>query len=184
MYSMSCEPFTCCSMAAATDCDTTSALAPGSTVLTVTCGGTTWGYWAIGRPNAASAPVRIMMSATTVDRTGRSMKKFSMARSLAGCDLDRLDRRARADLADAFDHDFFARAQAALHDPLVAMAQARDDRPRLDLVVGADHKHRLLSLQLPHGLLRNGNRLGRFEDRHADTHEEARPQDPLGVGHR
>ncbi len=80
MYSMSCEPFTCCSMAAATDCDTISALAPGSDVVTVTCGGTTCGYCEIGRPRAASAPVRIMTSAITVERTGRSMKKSSMAR--------------------------------------------------------------------------------------------------------
>src|SRR5438477_8059799 len=79
MQSMSCEPLTCCSMEAATDCDTTSALAPGKLVVTVTCGGTTCGYWAIGRPSAASTPTRIMISAMTVEKTGRSMKKLSMA---------------------------------------------------------------------------------------------------------
>ncbi len=79
---MSCAPFTCCSMDAATDCDTTSALAPGKTAFTVTCGGTTCGYWAIGSVNAASVPTRIMRSAITVENTGRSMKKLSMARAL------------------------------------------------------------------------------------------------------
>jgi len=74
MYSMSCEPLTCCSMGAATDCATTSALAPAKLVLTVTCGGTTCGYWAIGRLRAASAPTTIMTSAMTVEKTGRSMK--------------------------------------------------------------------------------------------------------------
>jgi len=80
MYSMSCEPFTCCSMAAATDCDTISALAPGERR----------GHRDLRRHHlrilrdrqarAASAPVRIMTSAITVERTGRSMKKSSMAR--------------------------------------------------------------------------------------------------------
>src|SRR5262245_38493496 len=118
---MSCEPFTCCSMAAATDCDTISALAPGSTVFTVTCGGTTCGYWAIGRPSAASAPVRIMISASTVDRTGRSMKKLSMARLRLCRGEDGLDRRAGAHLAGALDHHALAGAQAARHHPLVAV---------------------------------------------------------------
>src|SRR2546426_5687230 len=79
---MSWEPLTCCSMEAATDCDTTSALAPGKLVVTVTWGGTTCGYCEIGRPTAASAPTRIMSSAMTVEKTGRSMKKLSMACAL------------------------------------------------------------------------------------------------------
>src|SRR5208282_2481582 len=74
---MSWEPLTCCSMGAATDCATTSALAPGKVVDTVTWGGTTWGYWAIGRPRIESAPIRIMTSAMTVEKTGRSMKKLN-----------------------------------------------------------------------------------------------------------
>src|ERR1700687_5172528 len=79
---MSCEPVTCCSMEAAADCDTTSALAPGKLVVTVTWGGTTCGYWAIGRLTAASAPTRIMSSAMTVEKTGRSIKKLSMGSTL------------------------------------------------------------------------------------------------------
>ena len=75
---MSCEPLTCCSMGAATDCATTSALAPGKLVVTVTCGGTTCGYCAIGSSTAASTPTRIMMSAMTVEKTGRSMKKLNI----------------------------------------------------------------------------------------------------------
>src|SRR4030095_10248714 len=74
---MSWAPLTCCSMEAATDCDTTSALAPGKLVVTVTCGGTTCGYWAMGSPSTASPPTRTMISAMTVEKTGRSMKKLS-----------------------------------------------------------------------------------------------------------
>ena len=74
---MSWEPLTCCSTGAATDCATTSALAPGKLVVTVTWGGTTCGYCAIGSSSAASAPTAIMMSAMTVEKTGRSMKKLS-----------------------------------------------------------------------------------------------------------
>src|SRR5271157_3248622 len=74
---MSWEPLTCCSMGAATDCATTSALAPGKEVDTVTWGGTTCGYWAIGRPRIDSPPTAIMSSAITVEKTGRSMKKLN-----------------------------------------------------------------------------------------------------------
>src|SRR5260221_8198900 len=90
MYSMSCAPFTCCSIDAATDCDTTFALAPGKTAFTVTWGGTTCGYWAIGRPTAARAPTRIISSAMTEEKTGRSIKKLSMALALS---LGRYDYR-------------------------------------------------------------------------------------------
>src|SRR5258706_20231 len=79
MYSMSCAPLTCCSMDAATDSETTLAWAPGKVAFPVPWGGTTCGYCAIGRPNAASAPDRIMSSAMTVESTGRSMKKLSIA---------------------------------------------------------------------------------------------------------
>src|SRR5262245_40073854 len=100
-----------------------------------------------------------MMSATTVDRTGRSMKKFSMASLRVGGDGDRLHRRASADLADAFDHNALTRSEAARHDPVIAKPASRDDLARLDLAVGTDHEHRLRSLQLLHGLLRNADRL-------------------------
>src|SRR4030095_16445934 len=81
---MSWAPLTCCSIGAATDCATTSAFAPGKLVVTVTWGGTTCGYCAIGRPSAARAPTRIMTSAITVDKTGRAMKRLSMALFLNG----------------------------------------------------------------------------------------------------
>src|SRR5258705_10373126 len=105
MYSMSCAPFTCCSIDAATDCDTTFALAPGKTAFTVTWGGTTCGYWAIGSPTAARAPTRIMSSAMTVEKTGRSIKKLSMACALRlrRCD-DRFNRHAGTDDANALHY--------------------------------------------------------------------------------
>src|SRR5437762_9312724 len=153
MYSMSCEPLTCCSMEAATDCDTTSALAPGKLVVTVTCGGTTCGYCAIGRFTAASPPTKIMTSAMTVEKTGRSMKKLNMTRPwmiYSTCSASRIDggntpgsafllrcRRRRAGTGMAVDdcsHDrLHRRAGSNLADPLdhdsIAGVEATVDDP-------------------------------------------------------
>src|SRR3989442_10190104 len=120
MYSMSCAPLTCCSIDAATDSETTLALAPGNAAFTVTWGGTTCGYCAIGRPNAASAPDRIMSSAITVESTGRSMKKLSMVVCLLrGRERDGPDGRPGPDFAGSLDHDAIARGEAARDDPFV-----------------------------------------------------------------
>src|SRR5258706_10496195 len=185
MYSMSCAPFTCCSIDAATDCDTTFALAPGKTAFTVTWGGTTCGYWAIGRPTPARAPTRIMSSAMTVEKTGRSMKKLSMPRGLSlGRRYARLPLRAGTKLADAFHHHAVSRGQAARGHPVVADAIAGDDLPRLHLVACGDHVHRLRSLQLLHRLLRDADRGRTVERSDADSYEQARPQKAIGIGHR
>src|SRR5258706_1091700 len=148
---MSCAPLTCCSIDAATDCDTTSALAPGKTAFTVTWGGTTCGYCAIGSPTPASTPTRIMSSAMTVEKTGRSMKKLSMAAPLCLCgDDDRLHDRAGSNLADTFHHDPVSGGEAARDHPVGAEQVARHDLPFLRLVAGADHVHRLRFLELLH----------------------------------
>src|SRR5882762_4104471 len=177
MYSMSWAPFTCCSIDAATDCDTTSALAPGKTAFTVTWGGTTCGYWAIGSPTAASAPTRIMSSAMTVEKTGRSMKKLSIGRF-------RLHLHAGTDLADAFHNDPLSGVQAACDYPVVVEAVAGHDLPRLDLVAGGDHVHRFQSLQLLHCLLRNADCRRALERSDANAHEEAGSQQAFRIGHR
>src|SRR5436189_1954929 len=78
MYSMFFAPLICCSIGAATDCTTTSALAPGKVVCTCTCGGTICGYCEMGRPKPASAPASVMISEMTVEKTGRSMKKLNI----------------------------------------------------------------------------------------------------------
>src|SRR5579864_7002493 len=77
-------PLTCCSIGAATDSATTCELAPGKLVDTCTCGGTICGYCAIGRLKPASAPASRITSEMTVEKTGRSMKKFSTNRPRAG----------------------------------------------------------------------------------------------------
>src|SRR5258708_10335106 len=184
MYSMSCAPFTCCSIDAATDCETTSAFAPGKTAFTVTWGGTTCGYCAIGRLRPANAPTRIMRRAITVEKTGRSMKKLSMARALRlrGHE-DRLYSCAGPNLADPLHHDPVSGRESARDHPVGAEKMARDNLPRLDLVAGADHIHRLRPLQLLHGLLRNANRALTIERRHDDAHEQARAQEAIGIGH-
>src|SRR5258708_34018197 len=180
---MSCAPFTCCSIEAATDCATTSALAPGKAAFTVTCGGTTCGYCAIGNPNAASTPTRIMRSAMTVEKTGRSMKKLSIARlsGLRGSG-DRFHHGAGAHLAGSFHHDAISGGEAARHHPVGADAKVRHDRARLRLVARADHEHRLRSLQLLHRLLRHADRVRAVEHGHDHAHEEARAKQPVGIG--
>src|SRR5712691_5279187 len=185
MYSMSCAPLTCCSIDAATDCDTTSALAPGKTAFTVTWGGATCGYWAIGRPTAAKAPTRTMSSAMTVENTGRSIKKLSMAcaLNLGRCD-DRFHRRPWTKLAKSLHHYPISGGQAARDHPVVADTVAGDDLSRLGFVARCDHVHRLQSLQFLHRLLRDADRAGTFERSDADPYEQARPQEAIGIGHR
>src|ERR1700674_868353 len=77
-------PFTCCSIGEAMDCVTTSALAPGNEVKTCTWGGTICGYCEIGRPNAARAPARVMISEITVEKIGRSIKKLNILAPASG----------------------------------------------------------------------------------------------------
>ena len=62
-------------LAAAIEFVTVSALAPGKTAVTSTCGGTICGYCVIGRSSAATAPPSVMISEMTVEKIGRSMKK-------------------------------------------------------------------------------------------------------------
>src|SRR5712691_6974230 len=184
MYSMSCAPLTCCSIDAATDCDTTSALAPGKTAFTVTWGGATCGYWAIGRPTAAKAPTRTMSSAMTVENTGRSIKKLSMAcaLNLGRCD-DRLHRRPGTKLAKSLHHYPISGGQAARDHPVVADTVAGDDLSRLGFVARGDHVYRLRSLQLLHGLLRYADRGRTVERSDANPYEKPRAQEATGIGH-
>src|SRR5215472_14136741 len=68
-------PFTSCSMGAATVSATTFALAPGYVAETLTVGGTTSGYCAIGSFWRATRPMITMTIERTVAKTGRSTKK-------------------------------------------------------------------------------------------------------------
>ena len=72
---MPCTPLTCVSIGSATVSMTVLALAPGYLVVTETVGGTTFGYWAMGRRMSETSPINTMTIARTLDRTGRSMKK-------------------------------------------------------------------------------------------------------------
>src|SRR6267143_428914 len=145
MYSMSWAPLTCCSIDAATDCDTTSALAPGKVAFTVTWGGTTCGYWAIGRPTAASAPTRIMRSAMTVEKTGRSMKKLSIG-------LFRLHLHAGSQQAFRIGHRDAHLQRAAL---LVerGIDEIEPSADRVLAAVGEAYVERRCLIGLPHRLL-------------------------------
>jgi hypothetical protein len=67
-------------MGAATVLATVSALAPGYLAVTVTVGGTMFGYCAIGRLNRATTPAKTVTIAITDAKIGRSMKNLGMPR--------------------------------------------------------------------------------------------------------
>src|SRR5512146_2035112 len=112
-------PLTCCSIGEAMDWTTASALAPGKLAVTSTWGGTICGNCVIGKPSAATAPARVMISEMTVEKTGRSMTKLNTAHRsrsvsaviLAAGDRDGFHREARPDLRDAFDDHQFPRIE-------------------------------------------------------------------------
>src|ERR1700719_3608561 len=154
-------PLTCCSIGAATDSATTCELAPGKLVATCTCGGTICGYCAIGRLNPASAPASRITSDRTVEKIGRSMKKFStvgqppgkgsaamaVGRVAVGRE-HRLDGRPGRDFLQAVDDHDFSGLQAAVGHPVGAEPLGGLYLAHRRLVVGADHVDRLQPLQL------------------------------------
>src|SRR5512134_3467656 len=113
-------PFTFCSIGVATDASTSVAEAPTKVVVIWTIGGTTSGYWAIGRPDIATSPRITVTMEITIATIGRLTKKRAMLLRL-GRRLGRAlpgggDRRglrgdhgAVARLLQAFDDDALAR---------------------------------------------------------------------------
>lgn len=70
-------PFNSCSIGVATACDTVSALAPGYDALIFTTGGVICGYWSIGSIVKPIMPTITISIDTTIENTGRSMKKLT-----------------------------------------------------------------------------------------------------------
>src|SRR4051812_25673099 len=69
-------PFTCCSIGVATDCSTSSALAPTYVVVTWMSGGVMSGYCEMGRRESETAPTMTVTIEITIATMGRRMKKF------------------------------------------------------------------------------------------------------------
>src|SRR5512143_854495 len=158
-------PFTFCSIGVATDASTSVAEAPTKVVVTWTIGGTTSGYWAVGRPDIATSPTRTVTMEITIATIGRLTEKRAMLlhlggrlRALGGGGGRRGLRahdHAVPHLLQALDHDLLARLQALLDQP-----EAVHPRPHLDvaerhLVAFADHRDAVEVLQLDHGSLRD-----------------------------
>ncbi len=74
MYCMPSTPLIASSSGRVTAVSTVSAFAPVYTEVTMTCGGVSSGYWAIGRVGIAMAPASTMTTAQTLARIGRLMK--------------------------------------------------------------------------------------------------------------
>src|SRR5262245_4941126 len=93
-------------MGAATVAAIVSALAPGYVVVMVTVGGAISGYCSTGSENAAMAPANVTRTASTIAKTGRSMKKREKLPI-------RLHHRARSDLHQVVDDHGVAFLEAA-----------------------------------------------------------------------
>src|SRR5512134_2104586 len=128
-------PFSFCSMGVATDASTSVAEAPTKVVVIWTIGGTTSGYWAMGRPDIATSPTMTVMMEITMATIGRLTKKLAMLLRLGhglrrapsgGCGRHRLrgDGRALADLLQAFHDDLLPGLQALLDQPQAVHARA------------------------------------------------------------
>ena len=71
---MPCTPLTCVSIGSATVSITVFGLAPGYLVVTETVGGTTLGYCDTGNRSSETSPISTNTIASTLERTGRSIK--------------------------------------------------------------------------------------------------------------
>src|SRR5580704_9443037 len=129
-----------CSMIWVTESSTVCASAPGYAALMATDGGAISGYCAIGKRVTDTAPVSMMMMATTQAKIGRSMKKRDILRTRSAavacrrCDrngdrrgsarrgFDGLDRHPRHDFLQPLDDHAIPRGQAIIDQPLIANA--------------------------------------------------------------
>src|ERR1700730_9508604 len=121
MYNMLSTPFICCSSGAATACSIVRASAPLYVAVTVICGGTISGNWAIGSARMATRPPNTVMIAMTMATVGRRMKNLDIASTpflrhrewlgLHDCAIGR---------ATAFDDDARAGLQPLSNNPSTA----------------------------------------------------------------
>src|ERR1700676_1616525 len=154
MYSMLSTPFICCSSGAATACSIVRASAPLYVAVTVICGGTMSGNWAIGSARMATRPASTVMTAMTIATMGRRTKNFDMGLVTCRgcCEWLGIDDRA-VGRARPLHHDARAGLQPLVDNPAAADAVADRDRFRADLVVGADDAQLKRSLELAHRAL-------------------------------
>src|SRR6266850_34560 len=161
MYSMLSTPFSCCSSGAATACSIVRASAPLYVAVTVICGGTMSGNWAIGSACMATRPPSTVMMAMTMATTGRRMKNLDIGSGPFGrwgewlgihdCPIGR---------ASAFHDDARAGLKPLVNNPAAADAVADLHRLRAHFVVGADDTQLKRSLQLADRALRHQQRVG------------------------
>jgi hypothetical protein len=152
-------------------------------LLTLICGGTMFGNWAVGSPDMATRPTMVIRIEMTMATIGRLMKNLDMAaypllagaaaarrvfrrawRRCLGDEGLRIDGHTRAHLLGTLGDHLLARLQPLADDPVAADALANRHRPDVDLVVGADHGHQVLALDFGDGPLRHQQRA--LVDRH------------------
>src|SRR5437899_4001166 len=155
-------PFTCSSIAVATDCSTVSASAPVYVAVVWIWRGAISGNCAIGRRKIMTAPPIIVKIARTCATIGWSMKKRDMAASSL------LLRRGRSSdgnirlglhddpvlhLLQPLRHDALAGLEALIDDPEVVHLFARLHGAEGDLVVRSHDRDLVYALGLLHRAL-------------------------------
>src|SRR6516162_1243308 len=158
-------------------------------------GGTTLGYWAMGSRKSATPPISTKTIASTLARTGRSMKNLEiMPRAPARSRLE-VGRRRRLDLG-LLRGDLPPRDGAlhigdhhpvVLRKPVGDRAQASEeladlDDALLDLIVLVDQQEIAAELAGADRRVGDQERLaGLADERHPDAGEEARDQPAILV---
>src|SRR3954468_22212764 len=133
-------------------------------------GGTTFGYWATGRANSATAPIRTKRMAKTLAKTGRSMKNLAIIKpDPARSRLRRRHTRWRVGNLGCLHTHLGAgdgMRQAADHHPIIARETgdyltkiaeqlAGFDFALLDHIVLVHHQEIAASLIGPNDLVRH-----------------------------
>src|SRR5215831_7263310 len=159
-------------------------------------GGTTFGYWAMGRRNSATPPMSTKTMASTLARTGRSMKNLEiMSRGpgrlprsrLHGLGRGRLDLpRLRGDLAPRYgalvvaDHHLVVGGDALGDLAQTAEELADLDDPLLDRIVLVHHQQIAAELARADGRVRHQQGLPLLaEEGHPGAGEEPGDQPPV-----
>src|SRR5215813_680705 len=164
-------PFICCSRGVATDCSMVMASAPVKVVVTLICGGTMSGYWAVGSFVIATAPAIVISTAMTIATIGRRTKKAptGLLSGLFGgvrlcCFRGRASRFLGHDghpgphALQTLDDDLVAGLEPLFDDPQIAFLWPRLDNLDRRLVIRADEPDLVAALELVDCALRHEDR--------------------------
>src|SRR5262245_4815262 len=181
-------PLISCSIGVATVLATVFALAPGNVAVTVTVGGATSGYCAIGRPTSDTTPTIVTTIDSTIAKIGRAMKKCEMFTgwpSLGNHGFDGLVQpRAQQTLDDdavvGLERRRLRIARRHLAAAVVEQLAGQHVAP-FDDVLLVDQQQVAAVLVGEDRAVRDDRALARIADGDAHAHARARHQRAVGV---